>query len=52
LAAIDVLFGLPVTHHREVAAIFQAITPDEVKAAAATLLGNKPVVARVLPRDG
>ncbi|RYD43899.1 MAG: insulinase family protein, partial [Verrucomicrobiaceae bacterium] len=52
LAAIDVLFGLPVTHHREVAAIFQTITPDEVKAAAASLLGNKPVVARVLPREG
>jgi zinc protease len=51
LAAIDVLFGLPVTHHREVAAIFQSITPGEVKAAAATLLGTKPVTARVLPRD-
>lgn len=51
LAAIDVLFGLPVTHHREVAAVFQQITPDEVKAAAANLLGTKPVVARVLPKD-
>jgi zinc protease len=46
-----VLSGLPVTHHREVAAIFQAITPDEVKSAAAALLGTKPVVARVLPRE-
>ena len=52
LAAIDVLFGLPVTHHREVAAIFQTITPGEVKTAAAALLGSKPVVARVLPREG
>lgn len=49
LAAIDVLFGLPVTHHREVAAVFQALTPVEVKAAASALLGTRPVIARVLP---
>ncbi len=49
LAAIDVLFGLPVTHHREMAATFQALTADEVKAAAAKLLDSPPVVAKVLP---
>lgn len=52
LAAIDVLFGLGITHHREMAAIFQALTPDEVKAAAGKLLGTKPVMARVMPREG
>jgi len=49
LAAIDVLFGLPVTHHREMAAIFQALSPEEVKAAAGALLGAAPVTVRVLP---
>ncbi|WP_367871400.1 M16 family metallopeptidase [Luteolibacter sp. Populi] len=50
LAAVDVLFGLGITHHRALAAIFKAITPDEVKAAAGKLLGRKPVTARVMPR--
>jgi zinc protease len=51
LAAIDVLFGLPVTHHREAAATFQALTPDAVRAAAAALLETAPVTVRVLPRE-
>jgi zinc protease len=52
LAAIDVLFGLGVTHHRELAGIFHALSPDEVKTAAGSLLAAPPVIARVLPRDG
>ncbi|WP_035607812.1 pitrilysin family protein [Haloferula sp. BvORR071] len=51
LAAVDVLFGLGVTHHRELAGIFKAITPDEVKATAGKLLAVKPVTARVMPRE-
>jgi len=51
LAAIDILFGLPVTHHREAAAIFQKLTPSDVKAAAGTLLEKAPVTVRVLPRE-
>jgi zinc protease len=50
LAAIDVLFGLGVTHHRELSGIFQALSPDEVKAAAGSLLTASPVTVRVLPR--
>jgi zinc protease len=49
LAAIDVLFGLPVTHHREAAAIYQALSVEEVQAAAARLLATPPVTVRVLP---
>lgn len=52
LAAIDVLFGLPVTHHREAAEIFRQIGPEEVKAAAASLLGRPPVAVTVLPQEG
>ncbi len=51
LAAIDVLFGLPVTHHREVAGIFGRITPEEVRTAAAGLLGGAPVAVTVLPAE-
>ena len=52
LAAIDVLFGLGVTHHRELAGVFQALSPEEVKEAAGSLLSVAPVAVRVLPRDG
>jgi zinc protease len=51
LTAIDVLFGLGVTHHRELAGIFQSLSPEDVKTAAGTLLGTAPVIVRVLPRD-
>jgi len=51
LAAIDVLFGLPVTHHREAASIFRELTPESVKEAAGTLLQKAPVTIRVLPRE-
>jgi predicted Zn-dependent peptidase len=49
LAAIDVLFGLPVDHHREMAGIFQALSAEEVQTAAANLLATPPVTVRVLP---
>lgn len=51
LTAIDVLFGLGVTHHRELAGIFGSLSPGDVKAAAGALLGTAPVIVRVLPRD-
>ncbi|QJE97237.1 M16 family metallopeptidase [Luteolibacter luteus] len=51
LAAIDVLFGLPVTHHREAAGIFQKLSPGDVKSAAGALLEKAPVTVRVLPRE-
>lgn len=50
-AAIDVLFGLPVTHHRDQAASFQALTPADVRHAAAALLAPEPVLVRVLPES-
>jgi zinc protease len=49
-AAIDLLFGLPVTHHRDLPGIYQAITSAAVKAAANEILGSRePVLIRVLP---
>ena len=51
-AAIDLLFGLPATHHRELPGIYQTITPAQVENAAAALLGTRePVIIRVLPED-
>lgn len=51
-AAIDQLFGLPATHHAELAGIFAAIAPDEVRAAARRLLGSRePTIIRVLPES-
>ncbi|WP_193210615.1 M16 family metallopeptidase [Luteolibacter marinus] len=49
LAAVDVLFGLPMTHHRDMAATFEGLTSTEVRAAAATLLAEPPITVRVLP---
>ena len=51
LAAIDVLFGLPITHHREAAGIVQKLSPGDVKSAAGALLEKAPVTVRVLPRE-
>jgi zinc protease len=51
-AAIDMLFGLPATHHRELTGIYETITPDEVRAAARDLLAHRlPVIIRVLPDE-
>jgi zinc protease len=49
-AAIDLLFGLPATHHRELHGIYQAITPSAVREAAGAMLQHRePVLIRVLP---
>jgi len=49
-AAIDLLFGLPATHHRELTAVYQALTPAAVQEAARGLLGTRgPCVVRVSP---
>ena len=51
-AAIDLLFDLPVDHHRELPEIYRAITPASVQNAAAALLGSRePVIVRVLPEE-
>jgi zinc protease len=48
-AALDVLFGLPATHYRELAGIFQSLSTEDVKRVAAQLLEREPVISRVLP---
>lgn len=49
-AALDLLFGLPADHFRQLSGIYQAITPDQVRAAARDLLGKRlPVLVRVVP---
>ncbi len=51
-AALDLMFGLPATHHAELAAVFGEISPDEVRSAARKFLGNRPpTVIRVLPES-
>lgn len=50
-AAIDTLFGLPATHHRELTGIYQALTATEVREAAARLLAAPPCVSLVLPAE-
>ncbi|MDB6077639.1 MAG: peptidase domain protein [Akkermansiaceae bacterium] len=49
MAALDVLFGLPATHYRDLHQIYTAITHAEVREAASQLLAATPVVVRVLP---
>ncbi len=48
-AAVDLLFGLPVTHHRDCAEIHRTLTPDTVRDAARQLLDRQPTLIRVLP---
>jgi len=48
-AAIDLLFGLPATHHLEIAAIYQTLTPTQVRNAAREILSQDLIVSRVLP---
>jgi len=51
-AAIDLLFGLPADHFRQLSGIYQTVTSDEVRSAAHDLLGKRlPVLIRVLPED-
>jgi predicted Zn-dependent peptidase len=50
LASIDLLFGLPATHHREVHQLITALQVDDVRAIAKALLQeNKSVTAMVTP---
>jgi zinc protease len=49
MAALDVLFGLPATHYRDLHRIYSEISHAEVKEVAMKLLAATPVVARVLP---
>lgn len=51
-AAIDTLFGLPATHHRELPAIYQALTPDEVRQVAARTFARLPCTSIVMPPSG
>ncbi|MCH7227210.1 M16 family metallopeptidase [Haloferula sp. A504] len=48
-AAIDLLFGLPVTHHRDCTEIYRALTPDAVRSTARDLLDRHPTLIRILP---
>lgn len=50
-AAIDLLFGLPVTHHRDCTAIYEALTPEAVRDTARQLLDRQPTLIRVLPDE-
>lgn len=50
LASIDLLFGLPATHHREVHQRISALQVDDIRAVAKTLLQDtKSVTAMVTP---
>ncbi|MEM1083439.1 MAG: pitrilysin family protein [Verrucomicrobiota bacterium] len=49
-AAIDLLFGLPATHHRELTKTYQSVTPEDVRMATQKLLASRaPTIVRVLP---
>ncbi|MGB6223701.1 M16 family metallopeptidase [Haloferula sp.] len=50
-AAIDLLFGLPANHHRELTGIYETMTPAAVQSAARELLAHRlPVIVRVMPK--
>jgi zinc protease len=48
-AALDLLFGHPADHHRHIAAIYQALTPQQVRETAARYFSATPTSATVLP---
>ncbi|GAA5481752.1 M16 family metallopeptidase [Haloferula sargassicola] len=48
-AAVDTLFGLPATHHRELTALYQSITAEQVREVAARLLAPPPCTSLILP---
>ena len=51
-AAIDMLFGLPATHFRELTSVYESITAEEVRNAAREILAHRlPVLVRVLPNQ-
>jgi zinc protease len=47
--ALDLLFGHPADEHRRLAAIYQALTPQQVRETAARIFSVTPVTATVLP---
>jgi zinc protease len=49
--ALDLLFGHPADEHRRLAAIYQALTPQQVRETAARVFSATPVSATVLPEN-
>jgi zinc protease len=47
--ALDLLFGHPADQHRRLAAIYQALMPQQVRETAARVFSSTPVTATVLP---
>ncbi len=47
--ALDLLFGHPADQHRRLAAIYQALTPGQVREVAARVFSPHPAISRVLP---
>ncbi|RPJ33147.1 MAG: insulinase family protein [Verrucomicrobiaceae bacterium] len=47
--ALDLLFGHPADQHRRMAAIYQALTPQQVRETAARIFSATPTIATVLP---
>jgi len=48
-AALDVLFGHPADEHRRLPAIYQSLTPPQVRDTAARIFNPQPVTVTVLP---
>ncbi len=48
LAAVDLLFGLPATHHREVHRAIKALQPSDIRSLAAELLREKRAVTAIV----
>lgn len=51
LAAVDLLFGLPATHHREVHHSIRALQPADVRALASALLKENTAVTSIVRPD-
>jgi len=49
--AIDLLFGLPADHHRQLPDIIRSLTPDRVRRVAERVFSVSPSVSLVLPDD-
>ncbi|MCU0753107.1 MAG: hypothetical protein MUC40_08825, partial [Akkermansiaceae bacterium] len=47
--ALDLLFGHPADQHRRMAAIYQELTPQQVRETAARIFSAAPISATVLP---
>lgn len=47
--SLDLLFGHPVDQHRRLAAIYQALTPAQVRDVAARVFSPRPAISRVMP---